>query len=51
METTEPSRNRGLFAIVTGRAICPLKRGAAKRDTRATATVVSFDRKELESPL
>lgn len=45
-ETTDPSRRRGPFAVVAGRAIDPEKRsGAAQR--QEAAALVSFDRREL----
>jgi hypothetical protein len=44
-ETTDPSRRRGPFAIVAGRAIDPEKKNAVPR--QESAAPVSFDRKEL----
>jgi hypothetical protein len=51
-ETTDPSRRRGPFAVVAGRAIDPERRnGAAQRQEAAALVsfdrIVSFDRKEL----
>jgi Protein of unknown function (DUF2794) len=47
METADPSRKRGLFAIVTGRATASSQTGRGECDTRTSPSVVSFDRSEL----
>ncbi|MBG0812270.1 DUF2794 domain-containing protein [Methylosinus sp. H3A] len=45
-ETTEPSRRRGLLAVVAGRATNDPDRSRPAPETR-TAPLVSFDRREL----
>lgn len=47
METADPSRKRGLFAIVTGRATASTHAGRGECATRTSPSVVSFDRSEL----
>jgi hypothetical protein len=49
METTDPSRKRGLFAVVAGRAMNSSRAGSGEGEPRpAPATpIVSFDREEL----
>jgi hypothetical protein len=46
-ETTDPSRRRGPFAVVTGRAIETEKRNNAAQRQEPAPAIVSFDRTEL----